>query len=82
MYVLTAILAIASVTVFLMVLQCISDAIVFSLNYTLWINHIIKLRHWTRLASVPRVHGQDLYPKCASVHSAVSENLAIHRESY
>ncbi len=52
------------------------------------------LRHWTlnygivgsspavRLVSVPRVLGQDLYLKCAPVHSAVNENLAIHRESY
>ena len=29
-----------------------------------------------------KVPGQDLYPKCAPVHSAVNENLAIHRESY
>ncbi len=53
-----------------------------------------RLRHWTlkhdivvrvppfAQSSVPKVPGQDLYPKCAPVHSAVNENLAIHRERY
>ena len=31
--------------------------------------------------SVPRVPGQDLYPKSAPVHSAINENLAIHKEN-
>ncbi len=54
------------------------------------------LRHWTpnheivglspavRLVFCTYVEslGKIFYPKCAPVHSAISENLAIHRESY
>ena len=40
-----------------------------------------KYIHTYAWSSIPSVPGQDLYSKCASVHSAVYEILAVHRES-